>query len=213
MSRKRSRGRPQIKSSPSTKRKTEYENQHGRSNRWVVVAAVATPVVAIAALLFTPVTSILSTWFESLPPRMAGKYDGKSPITTKCVDDNEEWKTFRYSHPGAALNPATIMRVNGSESCRSAWVYVANSLDGTRVEKTIERMEGNWVGSAQYSTPDDLTIDPLVSVEGKQTIGRNGQSYTDQVYAPGCVWVSLKLIDLATDAVIWEVPRQEVCKP
>ena len=213
MSRKRPHSRPQMKSSRSGERKTENEKQSGRSNIWVVVAAVAGPAVAIVALLFTPVSNMLSAWWESLPPQMVAKYDGKSPVTTKCVEDNEEWKTFRYSQPGAVMDPSTLMRVNGSESCQAAWVYVANSLDGTRVEKTIERMEENWLAGARYSTPDDLTIDPLVNVDGKETIGPNGQSYTDQVYAPGCVWVSLKLTDPPTGDVIWEIPRQEVCKP
>lgn len=144
---------------------------------------------------------------------MAGKYDKTSPLTTKCVEDNEEWKTFRFNQAGSAVEPVITMRVNGSESCKTAWVFVANSLDGTRVDKSIERLEGSWVGGVQRSTPEDVTINPLVDQGGQKLIGDNGKSYTDQVYAPDCVWVSLKVTDITTSRVIWEVPRQEVCRP
>jgi hypothetical protein len=176
----------------------------------IIGGILAAGVAAVA--LFTPVASWASAWWEGLPAQMAGKYDKTSPVTTKCVEDNEEWKTFRPP-PGTAFNSATLMRVNGSESCKTAWVFVANSLDGTKVDKFIERLEGNGLGGAKHSTPNDLTINPLVEIGGKKEIGNNGKSYTDQVYAADCVWVSLKLSDIATGKVLWEVPRQEVCKP
>ncbi len=80
------------------------------------------------------------------------------------------------------------------------------------MDKTIERVESNGLSGVQRSTPDDLTINPLIDVEGKKAIGDNGKSYTDQVYAPGCVWVSLTLSNVQTGEVLWNVPRQEVCR-
>ena len=208
---RRTRSEAKRPSKGKSKSADERE-QHPWGPKVAIVGGILAAAVA-AVTLFTPAVGWISSWIQSWPPVMAGKYDKTSPITTKCVQDNEEWKTFRFSQPGSAVEPATTMRVNGSEACKTAWVFVANSIDGTRVDKSIERLEGDGVGKVQTSTSEDLTINPLTDQDGRKVIGDNGKSYTDQVYAPGCVWVGLKLVDEATDAVIWEIPKQEVCKP
>lgn len=196
---------------PAPKPEQANEKQNPWNQRVALIGGIAAASVAVAGLITTAAGPV-SAYIAGLPPQMAAKYDKTSPLTTKCVEDNEEWKTFRSPQSDSEVNPATIMRINGSPSCKTAWVYVANSIDGTRVDKTIERAEGDGASGVRSSTPNDLTINPLIEVNGKKTIGDNGKSYTDQVYAPRCVWVSLTLSNVKTGKMLWNVPRQEVCK-
>lgn len=144
-----------------------------------------------------------SASFAALPSEKAKAIDGSSPDGV-CKGDYLELKTFRFVPPGSD-QPATTMRVLGSELCASAWVHVLNTLEGTRVKKTIERLDARGLPGHIESTPDDVSIG--------LTNDLNKNSFTLQVYAPECVWVSLELSRVDSNEMLWEVPRQQVCKP
>lgn len=144
-----------------------------------------------------------SASLAALPSEKARTVDGSSPDDL-CKRDFLELKTFRFVPPGAE-QPATTMRVLSSERCTSAWVHVLNTLEGTRVKKTIERLDAPDLPGHMESTPDDVSIG--------LTNDLNKNSFTLQVYAPQCVWVSLELTRADSGELLWEVPRQQVCRP
>ncbi|MFF2347551.1 hypothetical protein [Pseudarthrobacter sp. NPDC058119] len=144
-----------------------------------------------------------SASLAALPSEKAKNIDGSSPDAL-CKNDFLEWATFNFVQPNSE-KPATTMRVLGSELCTSAWVHVFNTLEGTRVEKTIERIDAPDLKGHQESTPNDISTN--------LTNELNKNSFSMQVFAPGCVWVSFVLTRVDSGEVLWEVPRQQVCKP
>lgn len=159
--------------------------------------------VAFSVLLVAVTVAVIASWLISISPAaLARTYDGTSPLSTLCGKVAIPKDTFPIVRPGESAAFATA-RVMHSPRCGTTWLHVVNNLDGTTVNKHIERRAADDIPFSSYSTPNDVTADTKATPI-------NTDSYTMQLYAPGCVFIRVEIADLS-GKMVGEVPLQEVC--
>ncbi|BCW29765.1 hypothetical protein NtRootD5_00960 [Arthrobacter sp. NtRootD5] len=161
------------------------------------VGALLVAVATFALQFFGPQLGIGS---RSVPPPVQTRLDGTYP-QAGCSVDAITLKSIpiaRASEP----SPFALVTVLHSPGCETSWVHVSNQLSGTTVTKYIERGPAEGLPSVSFTSPD-ITGDVQATPEAKN-------SFTRQVYAPGCVLVRVEFTD-ATGIRLGEVPLQPVC--
>lgn len=135
------------------------------------------------------------------PEVLADKHDKTNP-QVGCKNDAVTKATFPMVKSGEADAFATA-RVLHSPSCTTSWVHVVNTVEGATVHKYIERREAEGVPGNHDATTGDVTVDIKAKPE-------NTNSFTMQLYAPGCVLVQIEITDTSGE-LLGEVPLREVC--
>ena len=135
------------------------------------------------------------------PAALAEKHDRTNPQVS-CKNDAVVKATFPMVKPGETDAFATA-RVLHSPTCTTSWVHVVDFLEGATVYKYIERLEAEGIPGNHDATSGDVTIDIKAKPE-------NTNSFSMQLYAPGCVLVRIEITD-ASGEQLGKVPLREVC--
>jgi hypothetical protein len=137
----------------------------------------------------------------STPVELAARYDKKNPTECSLLGDASPLDTFTI-HQRRTNRPIATVEVRHSAPCNTSWVRVINQLEGTTVNKVIER-----AATAGLPKNRDETEDKTENIE------RDGNkiSYGRQLYAPDCVSVMVVIKDGA-GILVGELPLRQVCK-
>ncbi|MDI2036853.1 SEFIR domain-containing protein [Paenarthrobacter nitroguajacolicus] len=141
---------------------------------------------------------------QPLPPetdqaKLAAAYDGTNP--SGCADAGTSTiDTLQIKRLGTD-NPLATVQIKHAPKCNTTWVRVINTLDGSTVNKVVERRAGDGLAAFKSEVPE---FSGNFSIPGRNT------SYGNQVYAPGCVTASVQITD-AAGSLAGELPPQEFC--
>lgn len=164
------------------------------------IATVGTLLVAVATFALQFFGPQLGIGSRSVPPPVQTRLDGTYP-QAGCSVDAITLKSIPIAS-ASEPSPFALVTVLHSPGCETSWVHVSNQLSGTTVTKYIERGPAEGLPSVSFTSPD-ITGDVQATPEAKN-------SFTRQVYAPGCVLVRVEFTD-ATGIRLGEVPLQPVC--
>ncbi len=136
---------------------------------------------------------------ETTPEKLAATYDGTNPSGCAATG-HSTMNTLQIKRMGTDNLLATV-EIKHAPKCNTTWVRVINTLEGSTVNKVIERRAGDGLPAYKVEDPE---------FSSNFAVAGNNTSYGSQVYAPGCVTASVHITD-ASGSVAGELPPQDFC--
>jgi hypothetical protein len=150
-----------------------------------VVAGLA-GLAAVGVFLFTV------KWWPFQEPgaaELATRYDNTNPARECAQTPGVANLTTIVIHDSSEADIASV-EVRHSPECQTAWLRVTSAITGVTVEKAIERPATDDLPAGSVLTADDVTDDPETAI-----------SFSDQLYAPGCIEFAVTVLDLSGKVV------------
>jgi hypothetical protein len=134
------------------------------------------------------------------PADLAAYWDGTNP-TACALLRSHTIQQFPVNWQGTDRLLATV-EVKYSTACTTSWVRVVNTHEGTLVNKIIKR-------EATAELPEKINEDSDLSKDFR--VAGNEISYGMQLFAPGCVLVSVQISEASSGGMLGELPVKSVC--